>query len=253
MRLDNVIIRLSAVLGSEWLQAYALIDLQPGVSVDEFRFDLPRRLRYHHETEKYLGGVPGDLFVGFFVKGQVELYEQLGAIRAMAEVRDIRDWAIANFPTNKAELTRLDWRILGALRAGAEQSAAAIGEKLGEDGKVVSARLLHIRGIPLGFSIEPPNNKTWAFGEIHVTFVGTTLKEKMGELAAIGKPFGAATTRSSAALMVEPKSLDALKEMIKKTSMIPGVRVVGYAFCEDMLWTQPWLDAFIEERIRELG
>jgi hypothetical protein len=253
MRLDHVIIRLTAVLGAEWLQAYALLDLQPDVDIDKFRFELPKRLRYHHETEKYVGGVPGDLFVGFFCKGQGELFEQLGAIKAMKEVREVKEWAIANFPVAKPEMTQLDWRIVKSLRSGAQKTAKVIAAELKAEPRLVEERLNYIKQIPLAFSIEPPNDRAWTFTEIQLNFRGTTFQEKLAELRAIGKPFGASGSKNHGAIMVEPKSVAELVEMIRKTAQIPGVRVTDYAFCEDMIWTQPWLDRFIEDRIAECG
>src|SRR3990172_6575124 len=103
MRFDHLIVRLTTILGPEWLMAYTLVDLKPEVDVDKFRFEVPKRLKYHHETEKYLGGVPGDLFIGFFCKGQNELFEEIGRIRAMKEILKVKEWAIVNFPTTKLE------------------------------------------------------------------------------------------------------------------------------------------------------
>jgi hypothetical protein len=249
MRLDNVILRPFSILGPEWWLAYALIDLHPGTDIDKFQLEIPNRLTYHHETEKYLGGVPGDIFVGFYARAQEELFQEMAKVRTMEEVREVKDWAIVNFPANNVELTRLDWRIIQSLRGDATKTSEVIANELGEDRENVEKRLEHIKAIPLCFSIEPPNNNEWAFGEIHLDFFGTTLEEKREELATIGKVFSATTSRFQGVLMVEPESLEELKEMIKKASLIPGVKVVDYAFCEDMLWTQPWLDAFIEEQI----
>ncbi|MCU0691566.1 MAG: hypothetical protein MUF54_09205 [Polyangiaceae bacterium] len=249
MRLDHLIVRLSALLGPEWLQAYALLELEPNASTDELRFALPRRLRYHHETEKYVAGVPGDLFVGFFVRGQGELFQQMSTIRAMPEVRAVQDWAIANFPVAKQELTCMDWRVMKCLRGDATKTAAVIARELHDDEATVQARLARIMAMPLGISVEPPNDKAWEFAEIHVNFRGTTFYESAPALAKVGKPFGAATSRSMGAIMVEPQTTADLTRMLKQTAQIPGVEVVGYAFCEDMLWTQPWLDDFLDERI----
>lgn len=249
MRLDNLIVRLSAILGPEWLRAYALLDLNPGTDIDKFWRETSNRLTYHYETEKYLGGVPGDIFIGFYARGQEELYREMSIIKSMEEVREVKDWAIVSTPVNEVELTRLDWRIIQSLRGGATKTSEVIASELGEDIEIVEKRLEYIKAIPLGFSIEPPNNDQWTFGEILVDFHGTTLEEKREELATVGKPYAATTVRSQGVLMVEPKSLEEFKELIKKASSIPGVKVTDYAFCEDMLWTQPWLDAFIEERI----
>lgn len=252
MRKDHVIVRLSALLGPEWLQAYALVDLKPDVDVDAFRFEITNRMTYHHETEKYVGGVPGDLFIGFFAKGQVQLYEELSKMRAMAEVAQIKDWAVANFPTNKAEITALDWKIIKSFRSDSQKNAESIAKELDISTKTIEARLAHIKNIPLGLSIEPPNEKMWSFAEIHFNFMGTTFKEKISELAKIGKPFAATTSRFSGALMVEPKSIEEFQEMIKKVAAVAGVKVAGYAFCEDMIWTQPWLDRFIDDQIEAM-
>jgi len=249
MRLDNVIVRLSAILGPEWLRAYALVDLNPGTDIDKFWLEIPKRLTYHYEAEKYLGGVPGDIFIGFYARGQEELYREMTAIKAMKEVREVKDWAIVSTPVNKVELTQLDWRIIQSLRGGATKTSEVIAGELGEASEIVAKRVEYLKAIPLGFSIEPPNNNQWTFGEILVDFHGTTLEEKREELTAVGKVYSATTVRSQGVLMVEPKSLEEFKELIKKASLIPGVKVTDYAFCEDMLWTQPWLDAFIEERI----
>jgi hypothetical protein len=252
VRKDHVIVRLSALLGPEWLQAYALVDLKPSVDVDSFRFEFTTRMTYHHETEKYVGGVPGDLFVGFFAKGQVQLYEELSKIRAMPEVAQMKDWAVANFPTKKAEITALDWKIIKSLRSDSQKNAASIAMELDISTETTEARLDYIKNIPLGLSIEPPNEKIWSFCEIGFNFIGTTLKEKISELAKIGKPFGAATSGSAGALMVEPKSIEELQEMIKRVAAVDGVKVAGYAFCEDMIWNQPWLDRFIDDQIEAM-
>ncbi len=251
MKLDNVMIRLSALLGPEWLQAYALIDLQPGVDIEKFRFEIAGRLKYHHETEKYLGGVPGDLFIGFFAKGQAELFDEISAIKAMKEVQAVKEWAIANFPVATPEFKKIDWKIVKSLRGGAQKEAATIARELGESARLVEERLAYIKSIPFAFSIEPPNKDAWTFTEIHVNFIGTTFKDTLPELQKIGKPFGAISSNRQGALMVEPKEVNELQEMIKKISLIPGVKVTGIAFCEDMIWSQPWLDRFIDERIDE--
>ena len=194
-----------------------------------------------------------DEFQGFFVRGQDELFQQMSQIKAMEEVRAVKEWAIANFPVAEPEMTALDWRILGALRKDALLPAGAIADKLNERTAAVEERLSYLKGLPLAFSIEPPNDKAWSFTEIHLDFHNTTFMERAAELAEIGKPFAAASNNKSGALMVEPESIEQLVSMIRAASQIEGVRVVDYAFCEDMLWTQPWLDAFIEERIAELS
>lgn len=249
MRFDNLIIRLTAVLGPEWQQAYALIDLQPNVDIDIFRFKVPSLLKYHHETEKLIGGIPGDLFIGFFVKGQQELFEQIGAIKAMKEVREVKEWAIANFPVGKPEMTTLDWKIVKSLRGGAEKTSSTIAKEIAEDATVVEKRLQYIKSIPLAFSIEPPNEKQWSFAEIQMNFYQTTFAEVLPELLQVGKPFGATNSRIQATVMVEPKTVEEFKEQIKKVASIKGVKIAGYAFCEDMIWSQPWLDKFIDEQI----
>lgn len=253
MRLDNLIIRLTAVMGGDWLQAYALINLKDGVDIDKFRMEMPRRLTYHHETEKYLGGSPGDLFVGFFAKGQMQLFEELSSIKAMAEVREVKDWAIAYFPVKTADMTKLDWQIVKCLRSGAEKDAKVIADELGENAEYVETHLKYIKEIPLAFSIEPPNKNVWSFTELHMDFSGTTYHEVVGDLQKIGKPFGASSAMRQAALMVEPESVEELTESIKKLSTIPGVNFIACTFCEDMIWAQPWLDKFIDERIAEFG
>jgi hypothetical protein len=249
MRLDHLIVRLSALLGPEWLQAYALLELEPEIDARELRFELPRRLRYHHETELYLGGVPGDLFVGFFARGQVELHEQMSAIKAMSEVRAVKDWAVAPFPVQRPELIRLDWQIMRSLRGGAEKTAAVIADELCEEAGAVEQRLAYLRELPMALSIAPPNDAAWSFTEIHVDVTRGTFKERLPELQRFGKPFGACTATNQGALMLEPASLSELQQTIAQVARIPGVRVTGFAFCEDMLWTQPWLDGFIEERL----
>ncbi|RMF93506.1 MAG: hypothetical protein D6734_09955 [Candidatus Schekmanbacteria bacterium] len=251
MRFDHLIVRLTTITGPEWLMAYALIDLNDDVDVDEFRFKVPDLLDYHHETEKYLGGVPGDLFIGFFAHGQTHLFDEISKIKSWKEVKEVKEWAIVNFPTTKVKLSKLDWKVVKSLRSGAEKTAEQIAEELGEKPEIIQERLDYIKNIPLTFHIEPPNNNNWTFTEIHIDFKGTTFKEKMEELSKIGKPFGATGSKSQGALMVEPKTVDELKEMIKKVSEIPGVKVRDYAFCEDMIWKQPWLDKFIDERIAE--
>lgn len=253
MRLDNVVIRLTAVMGGDWLQAYALINLKEGVDIDKFRLEMPHRLTYHHETEKYLGGSPGDLFIGFFAKGQMQLFDELGSLKAMPEVREVKDWAIAYFPVKKAEMTKLDWQIVKSLRGGAEKDSKVIADELGEDATKVEERLTYIKAIPLAFSIEPPNDKVWSFTEFHMDLNGTTYHEVAPELQKIGKPFGATSALRQAALMVEPKSVEELQGMIKRVNDIPGVNFIACTFCEDMIWTQPWLDKFIDERIAEFG
>ena len=249
MRLDHLIVRLSALLGPEWIQAYTLLELEPEVDARALRFELATRLRYHHETELYLGGVPGDLFVGFFAQGHVELHEQMSAIGAMQEVRAIRDWAIAPFPVQRPELTRLDWQILRSLRGGAGKTAAVIADELRQDLDAVGQRLDYLKELPMALSIAPPNEDVWTFTEIHINVTRGTFKEHLPALQKIGKPFGACTTSNQGALMVEPASLQELQDQIAQVASIPGIRVASYAFCEDMLWTQPWLDAFIEERL----
>ncbi len=251
MRFDHLIIRLTAVLGPEWQQAYALIDLQPDVDVEKFRFEIPKRLKYHHETEKLVGGIPGDLFVGFFAKGQIDLFEQVGAIKAMKEVKDVKEWAIANFPVAEPEMTKLDWKIVKSLRTGAEKTSGIIAEELSEEPDLVEKRLEYIKSIPLAFSIEPPNDNAWEFAEIQVNFHGTTYQETVAELSKVGKPFGATNSRIQAAVMVEPETISEFREMVNKVACIPGVTIAGFAFCEDMIWTQPWLDKFLDDLIEK--
>ena len=77
MKRDHVMLRLPCIYGSEWLQAYALVDLVPGIDPFEFREELPKRLNKFHEVENYLGGTPGDLFIGFFANGQTELLQEI--------------------------------------------------------------------------------------------------------------------------------------------------------------------------------
>lgn len=249
MRLDHVIMRMTAVKGPSWLQAYALVDLEPEVDVAKFRFELPKRLTFHHETEMYLGGVPGDLFIGFFARGQKELFDEIGRIKAMPEVQEVRDFAIGNFPIGEPALSRLDWQILRCLRKDADKPAALIAEELTSDPARIHARLAHIKSIPAAFSIERPNDRKWTFTEIQFNFRGTTFEERVAALAKFGKPFGAVNGRTHGAVMVDPATVAELRETIAGIGRIPGVEVKGVTFCEDMLWTQPWLDRFIEEQI----
>ena len=251
MKLDNVMIRMTAVMGHEWLMAYALLDLEPDVDIDKLRFDMPNRLTYHHETEKYVGGVPGDLFVGFFARGQTELFNEIGKFKTMKEVRSVKDWAIANFPVAKPDLTKLDWRIIKSFRGGAEKTAAVIADELKEDVGKVKERIDFIKNLPLAFAIEPPNSDPWTFTEIGLNFYGTTFQEKAEELMKWGKPFGATCARKQAAIMAQPQTVEELTEIIKNVRKIPGVAVTDISFCEDMIWSQPWLDKFIDERIEE--
>lgn len=251
MRFDHLIVRLTTIAGPEWLMAYVLVDLEPEVDIEKFRFEVPSRLTYHHETEKYVGGIPGDLFIGFFCKGQTELFNEIGKVKSWKEIKHVKEWAIVNFPAMKLELSKLEWRIVKNLRSGALKTPEQIAGELNEDPKLVAERLDYIKKIPLSFHIEPPNNKQWTFGEIHFDLHKTTFQEKVTELSKIGKPFGASGSKSVGALMVEPTTVEEFKAMIKNTSQIPGVKVTGYAFCEDMIWTQPWLDKFIDERIAE--
>ena len=251
MRLDNLIVRLSALLGPEWLQAYALVDLQPGVDIDKLRLQIPSRLKFHHETEKYLGGVPGDLFIGFFAQGHEALFQETSRIKAMTEIRGITRWGIANFPVNKPELRRLDWQIMKCLRADANKSIGIMAEEIGVPPPEVEARLHFLKELPAALSIEPPNQDAWEFVEIHYDFEGTTFSERLADLAQIGKPFGVTSDRLQGAIMVEPTDIDQLKQQIKAVNDLAGVTVTGYAFCEDMIWSQPWLDDFIDERIQE--
>ena len=118
MKKDHVMLRPPCLFGEAWLQAYALVDLMPGIDPMEFRFELPERIRMFHEVENYLGGSPGDLFIGFFANGQMDLLAQIGQIKAMEEILELKEWAIAAFPVAKNELTKEDWQILIHLRAG---------------------------------------------------------------------------------------------------------------------------------------
>ncbi|MBI5375855.1 MAG: hypothetical protein HZA77_10500 [Candidatus Schekmanbacteria bacterium] len=251
MRLDNVIVRLTTIMGPEWIMAYALINLQPEIDIDKFRVEMPKRLKRHHETEKYLGRVPGDLFIGFFAKGQTELFEEISRIKSWKEVQEVKEWAIVNFPTTKLELSKLEWRIVKSLRGGALKTPEEIGKELNEKPELIKEKIERIKAIPLSFSIEPPNNNKWTFTEIHFEFIGTTFKERAAEISKVGKPFCATGSKSSGAIMVEPKTVEEFQDQIRKMSLIPGVKVAGFAFCEDMIWSQPWLDEFIDERIAE--
>ncbi len=249
MRFDHVIIRLSAVLGAEWLQAYALVNLKPSVDVDKFRFRVPKYLTYHHENEKYLGGVPGDLFIGFFAKGQAQLFDEMSKIKALKEVQEVSKWAIGNFPINKLDMTKLDWQIVKRLRRDAEKTPNTIAKELNEDPGTIKERLDFIKTAPFAFSIERPNKKAWTFGEIHVNFQGTTFKKRLKELSKIGKPFGAISTENMGAIMIKPDTLDDFLNAVRRVQKISGVNISQYAFCEDMIWSQPWLDDFIDEQI----
>jgi hypothetical protein len=249
MRFDNVMIRLSAVMGAEWIQAYALIKCHPDVDVEKFRFEVPQKLKRHHETEKYVGGTPGDLFIGFFARGQAELFDELSVIKAWKETLRVTEFAIGNFPVHKANMTKLDWQIVKSLRSDANKKPRTIAKEVGAKKRDVEQRLTFIKEIPLGFSIAPANDRLWKFTEIHIELVNCTFKEKMAELMKIGKPFGAAGARNQGAVMIKPTSHDELQNAILAVNAIPGVEVTACAFSEDMIWTQPWLDKFIEEQI----
>jgi hypothetical protein len=253
MRFDEVMIRLSAVLGPEWLQAYTLIKCHPDVDVEKFRFEVPNRLKRHHETEKFVGGTPADLFIGFFTRGQAELFDEVSNIKAWKETLKVEEFAIANFPVNTVNMTKLDWQIVKSLRGGATKTPRAIAKEIKAKKRDVEKRMTFIKEIPLGFSIAPANMDRWKFTEIQVDFVNCTFKEKMPELMKVGKPFGAACARNQGAVMIKPTTHDELQKAIMAVDAIPGVQVTGVAFCDDMIWTQPWLDKFIEEQIAKAG
>ena len=253
MRFDHVMIRLSAVLGPEWQQAYALIKCHPDVDVEKFRFEVPKRLKRHHETEKFVGGTPGDLFIGFFTLGQAEMFDELSNIKAWKETLECKEFAIANFPVHKANMTKLDWQIIKSLRTGADKKPRTIAREVGARKREVEKRLTFLKEIPLGFSIALPNMDRWKFTEIHLEFHNCTFKEKMPELMKVGKPFGAAGARNQGAVMIKPVTHDELQKAMLACDAIPGVQVTDCAFCDDMIWTQPWLDGFVDEQIAKFG
>jgi len=281
MKKDHVMLRLPCLFGAQWLQAYALVDLEPGIDAMDFRFELPKRLNKFHEVENYLGGAPGDLFIGFFAQGQTELFQEISKIKAMKEVRFFKDWAVANFPVGVYELKKIDWEILVHLRKGnvteelvawykpdlqtmmkimmGQMSLPAmpmeLAEKLARDmglkADLVKERMEYMQKIPKGVMLQVPDDSLWEFTEIHFNFHNTTFEKKAPELLKLGMPFFAAESQSrQGAIMVEPQSVQELTGAIKKLSMIPDVQVCDYAFCEDMLWTQPWLDEFMDEQLK---
>lgn len=281
MKKDNVMLRLPCIFGPQWLQAYALVDLVPGIDPMEFRFELPKRLDKFHEVENYLGGSPGHLFVGFFAHGQGDLLKEIAKIKAMEEVLVLKEWAIANFPVGNYELAKDDWTILRHLRGGnvtpelafwfkpdpQTMARIAAGEApphipveqiervAGETGLTtdrVMERLEFMKSIPLGVMLQDLDDGVWNFTEIHFSFHNCTFDQKAPELMKIGRPFPAESHLRQGGLMIETETLDDLKQAIKQTSQIPGVRVVDFAFSEDMLWTQPWLDDFIEEMLKRI-
>ncbi len=282
MKKDHVMLRLPCIFGPQWLQAYALFDLVPGIDPLEFRFELPGRMNKFHEVENYLGGTPGDLFIGFFAQGQTELLQEIAKIKAMEEVLVLKEWAIANFPVGEFELIKDDWLILKYLRGGkvtedlavwfkpdpAAMMRAAQGEPLppmpmdkveeiagalGLTKERVSERLKYMKTIPKGVMLQVPDDSMWDFTEIHFSFHNTTFEKKAEELMKYGMPFSAESHSRQGAIMVEPQSIEDLKKAIKNVASIPDVKVCDFAFSEDMLWMQPWLDNYIEQKIKEAG
>ena len=71
------------------------------------------------------------------------------------------------------------------------------------------------------------------------------------ELLKVGRAFPAESHSRQGAIMVEPESIDQLKDYIKKINAIPDVSVVDFGFSEDMLWTQPWLDDYMAAKLAE--
>jgi hypothetical protein len=277
MKNDHVMLRLPCLFGHEWIQAYALVDVKPGIDPMEFRFELPKRLPMFHEVENYLGGTPGDLFIGFFARGQMELLQNIGKIKAMEEVLELKEWAIAAFPVAKNELVKEDWQILKYLRAGhvTEELCAwfkpdpmlvaqglplpempmdkieAIADGAGLPKEKVIERMEFMKAIPLGVMLQVPDPSLWDFTEIHFKFHNCTFEQKAEELLKVGRAFPAESHSRQGAIMVEPASIEELKTYIKKINAIPDVSVCDFAFSEDMLWTQPWLDEYMDAKLKE--
>jgi hypothetical protein len=279
MKKDHVMLRLPCIFGPQWLQAYALIDVMPGIDPLEFRFELPGRLNKFHEVENYLGGTPGDLFIGFFANGQSELLQEIAKIKAMKEVRSFKEWAIANFPVGIHELKKEDWQILIYLRKGnvtpelvawfkpdfetmmkimtgkmgyppmPMELAEQVAKGVGLPAEKVKERMEYMQKIPKGVMLQVPDPSMWDFTEIHFSFNHTTFEKKAAELMKLGMPFAAESHSRQGAIMVEPATIADLKAAIKNVSKIPDVKVCDFAFSEDMLWTQPWLDAFMDEQL----
>ncbi|MFC1670568.1 hypothetical protein ACFL20_09250 [Spirochaetota bacterium] len=280
MKRDHVMLRLPCIYGPQWLQAYALVDLAPGIDPFEFREELPKRLNKFHEVENYLGGTPGDLFIGFFANGQTELLNEISKIKAMKEVITFKEWAIANFPVGEYELTKDDWNILIYLRKGnvteelvtwfkpefevmmkimmGKESyppmpielAEKIGKEINLPAEKVKERMEYMQTIPKGVMLQEPDPSLWDFTEIHFSFNNCTFADKAAELMKLGMPFAAESHSRQGAIMVEPETLDDLKESIKNVNKIKDVNVCDFAFSEDMLWTQPWLDDFMAEQLK---
>lgn len=160
-------------------------------------------------------------------------------------------------------LSRLDWRILRALRGDARVPVREVAERIGVSAKTTQRRLDRLAGERAYSAFARLDARS--MDELMMCSLVLTVdmergREAMGHLH--GKLLADAWSRCSAPLfqagvhydlVAAPRSPRGLADLLEATSRIPGVLSARGHVATGVAWTPEWLDAQMDARIDALA
>lgn len=198
----------------------------------------------------------------FAYANESEHAERLGQVRAVLGGLEPDTWFELAPQAPARELTRLDWRVVRALRGDARAPLSDLAERVGISTKTVQRHLdrLAAEGAFSTFArLHEKSLDELLMCSLIVTVDMARVGDAMGELH--GKLLADAWAHCSAPLIqagvhydliAAPRTPRGLAELLEATAKIPGVLDVRGHLATSVTWTPRWLDAQIDVRIAAL-
>lgn len=202
------------------------------------------------------------LTVTFAFADQQEHDERLSAVRATLGGIAPETWFEVELPPAARDLTRLDWRILRALRGDARIPVHDLAERIGVTAKTVQRRLDRLAE-ERAFSPYVLLSDRSMDELLMCSLVITVDMARVGDAMAVlhGELLADAWAHCSAPLIQDgvhydlvaaPRSPRGLAELLDRTASIPGVLDVRGHVASTAAWAPAWLDAQMDARIASL-
>lgn len=171
-------------------------------------------------------------------------------------------WFETEMPPKMRDLTRLDWRILRALRGDARVPVAELAERVGVTTKTVQRhldRLAEERAFSTFALLHERSMDELLMCSLVITVDMEKVRDAMGHLH--GKLLADAWAHCSAPLFQEgvhydlvaaPRTPRGLSDLLEETARIPGVLHVKGHLATSLTWAPAWVDAQMDARIASL-
>lgn len=226
------------------------------------RAEIIQRLQKVEGVFAVIDYLTGWITVTLAFANEVEEKRRLSEIGAILGGLGPETWFETETPPATRDPTRLDWRIMRALRGDARVSVADLAERVGVTTKTIQRHLDRLTA-ERAFS---------AFALLHersmdelllCSLVITVDMEKAGDAMGIlhGKLLADAWAHCSAPLFQEgvhydliaaPRTPRGLAELLEETTRIPGVVAVKGHLATSVRWVPGWIDAQMDAKIASL-